>query len=66
MELLPMRQAEECQVRQIIDAAAALALGVDGETLADWRWVVPWWSGRTRRSRRAAAFLEERAPDLYH
>ena len=31
-----MRQAEECEVRQIIDAAAALALGVDDETLADW------------------------------
>ena len=36
-ELLPMRQAEDCEVRQIIDAAAALALGVDDETLADWR-----------------------------
>ena len=36
-ELLPMRQAEDCGVRQIIDAAAALALGVDDETLADWR-----------------------------
>ena len=36
-ELLPMRQAEECAVRRIIDAAAALALGVDDETLADWR-----------------------------
>ena len=36
-ELLPMRQAEECEARQIIDAAAAVALGVDDETLADWR-----------------------------
>ena len=37
IELLPMRQAEECRVRQIIDGAAAQALGVDDETLADWR-----------------------------
>ena len=35
--LLPMRQAEECSVRRVIDEAAALALGVDDETLADWR-----------------------------
>ena len=32
-----MRQAEECKVRQVIDAAAALALGVGPEVLADWR-----------------------------
>ena len=37
MELLPMRQAEECEVRQIIDVAAAQALGVEPEVLADWR-----------------------------
>ena len=37
MELLPMRQAEECEVRQIIDVAAAQALGVEPEILADWR-----------------------------
>ena len=36
-EVLPMRQAEECVVRQIIDEAAALALGVKPEILADWR-----------------------------
>ena len=35
--LLPMRQAEECPVRRAIDEAAAIALGVDDETLADWR-----------------------------
>ena len=37
MELLPMRRAEECEVRQIIDVAAAQALGVEPEVLADWR-----------------------------
>ncbi len=37
MELLPMRQAEECTVRRVIDEAAALALGIEQEVLADWR-----------------------------
>ena len=36
-ELLPMRQAEKCVVRQVIDEAAALALGVEPGVLADWR-----------------------------
>ena len=36
-ELLPMRQAEECEARKIIDEAAALALGIDRNILADWR-----------------------------
>ena len=35
--LLPMRQAEECKVRQIIDRAAAQVLGVEYEILADWQ-----------------------------
>ena len=35
--LLPMRRAEECPVRRAIDEAAAVALGVDDETVADWR-----------------------------
>ena len=33
----PMRQAEECTVREIIDVAAARALDVNPEILADWR-----------------------------
>ena len=37
MELLPMRQAEECGVRRTIDEAAAQVLGVEPETLSDWR-----------------------------
>lgn len=37
MELLPMRQAEECEARRIIDKAAALALGTDEAQLAEWR-----------------------------
>ncbi len=37
LELLPMRQAEECEVRRIIDEAAALALGVEPNVLAEWR-----------------------------
>ena len=36
-ELLPMRQAEECKVRRIVDDAAAGALGIEPEILADWR-----------------------------
>ena len=36
-ELLPMRKAEECEVRQVIDGAAAVALGVEPDILADWR-----------------------------
>ena len=36
-ELLPMRQAEECEVRKTIDRAAATVLGVDADILADWR-----------------------------
>lgn len=36
-EILPMRQAEECIVRQVIDSAAAVALGVEPDVLADWR-----------------------------
>ena len=36
-ELLPMRQADECAVRKVIDEAAAQALGVEPEILADWR-----------------------------
>ncbi len=37
MELLPMRQAEECEVRPVIDEAAAQALGIDPQRIADWR-----------------------------
>jgi len=36
-ELLPMRQAEECAVRDTIDQAAALALDTEPAILADWR-----------------------------
>ena len=37
LELLPMKQAEECEAREIIDEAAALACGLDPGVLADWR-----------------------------
>ena len=37
VELLPMRQGEDCAARRVIDEAAALALGVGPEVLADWR-----------------------------
>ena len=36
-ELLPMRQAESCLARQVIDRAAAKACGLDPALLADWR-----------------------------
>ena len=37
LELLPMRDAEECRARRIIDEAAAAALGVSEDQVADWR-----------------------------
>lgn len=36
-ELLPMRQAEECPVRNTIDKVAAMALGISAEIVAEWR-----------------------------
>ena len=36
-ELLPMRQAEQCEVRRIVDDAAAGALGIEPHILPDWR-----------------------------
>ncbi len=36
-ELLPMRQAEECGARRTIDEAAAVALGIAPDAIADWR-----------------------------
>lgn len=35
--LQPMHKAEACEVRRIIDEAAALAIGADAETLSVWR-----------------------------
>lgn len=35
--LLPLRHAEDCAVRQVIDGSAALVLGVEPEVMADWR-----------------------------
>ncbi|MXY57990.1 MAG: N-6 DNA methylase [Gammaproteobacteria bacterium] len=37
VELLPMKQAEECEARKVIDEAAALACGIEIELLAEWR-----------------------------
>ena len=37
IELLTMKHAEKCEARRIIDEAAALALGVAPDVLADWR-----------------------------
>ena len=37
VELLPMRRAEECRTRRVIDAAAAVALDVGEDEIADWR-----------------------------
>ena len=36
-ELLPMKDAEQCEARKVIDAAAALACGLDPELLGEWR-----------------------------
>ena len=35
--LLPLRQAEDCAARQVVDAAAAVALSVSEDEIADWR-----------------------------
>ncbi len=35
--LLPLQEAEKCVARRIIDAAAAVALGVTEEEIGDWR-----------------------------
>ncbi len=35
--MLPLRNAENCMVRQAIDEAAACALGLDSGVVADWR-----------------------------
>ncbi|MXX43508.1 MAG: hypothetical protein F4Z53_10725 [Acidimicrobiales bacterium] len=37
IELLPLRDAEKCEGRRIIDRAAAHVLGVPESTIADWR-----------------------------
>ena len=37
IELLPMKQAEDCEAREIIDGVAAMACGLDPGVLADWR-----------------------------
>ena len=36
-ELLPMKHADACAARNILDEAAAVALGIDQSVLADWR-----------------------------
>ena len=35
--LLPLRQAEECAVRKVIDDAAAVAIGAERDVVTDWR-----------------------------
>ena len=52
IELLPMRRAAECRARQVLDEAAALALGVDPREVADWR----------QRLAREPTVAQERAP----
>ena len=36
-EMLPLKQAQECRVREVIDEAAAVALCVDVQEIAEWR-----------------------------
>ena len=54
IELLPMREAEQCEVRLVIDDTAALALGVEPTIVADWR----------RRLAREPTITNERTPTL--
>jgi len=51
--LLPLAQAEGCAARQVIDEAAAVALGVSGDEIADWQ----------RRLAREPTITNVRAPD---
>lgn len=37
LEMVPLSQGEECPARHLIDQAAALALGMEEEQLAEWR-----------------------------
>lgn len=37
LELLPMRRAEDCAARKIIDAATALAVNIEHGQVAEWR-----------------------------
>lgn len=37
IEMLPLAQSEECEARRIIDRAAAQALQLDEEQIAEWR-----------------------------
>ena len=37
LEFLPMRDAGKCAARQVVDAAAAVALSVSEDEIADWR-----------------------------
>ena len=37
IELLPLDQGQDCVCRQVIDEAAAIALGVEADLVADWR-----------------------------
>ena len=57
VELLPMRDAERCQARRVIDGAAAAALGVGVETVAEWRAMLA--AEPTVTSRRAAAAVSD-------
>ena len=38
--MLPLKQATSCEARQIIDQAAALALGINEEQVAEWRHMI--------------------------
>ena len=49
-----MAATEQCEVRQIIDEAAALALGVEPTIIADWR----------RRLPKEPTITNERGPTL--
>ena len=53
LELLPMRQADVCAARLVIDAAAAVALDAGEDEIADWR----------RRLAREPTIANVRAPD---
>ena len=61
IELLPMAQSEQCSARRVIDEAAAVAMEVPADTVADWRQrltlepsVNNRYARTARRSRRAA------------
>ena len=62
--LLPLQQAEDCVVRQIIDEAAAQVLGVEPDVVADWRREVGDGADHHQRARCGITWRREELKEL--